>query len=215
MEKGDVIQAEDLNRIEQGITDASIVPTPTTSDNGRLMSVVSGHYVLVKDKYVQHLSDGAATGSLRASTALQESSSYSLGSGAVALGSSQAPGSNSFAANQSNTASGFSSYAIGTSTTASGKTSYAAGHGTIANHAAQYVFGSYNVPDPAKTDASTRGTYIEIVGNGSVGSTSNARTLDWQGNETLKGNLTLGKGTSDEVTISASQLKQLLALLNQ
>jgi len=37
------------------------------------------------------------------------------------------------------------------------------------------------------------GTYIEIVGNGtSNNSRSNARTLDWDGNEILKGNLTIG-----------------------
>jgi hypothetical protein len=42
----------------------------------------------------------------------------------------------------------------------------------------------------------------------------NARTLDWSGNESLAGGLTLGMGTSNEVTISAAQLKALLALLN-
>jgi hypothetical protein len=42
---------------------------------------------------------------------------------------------------------------------------------------------------------------------------SNARTLDWQGNESISGSLTLGKGTADEVSISAAQLAQLLALL--
>ena len=65
--------------------------------------------------------------------------------------------------------------------------------------------------------------YVEIVGNGYIyeDSTtheevrygSNARTLDWHGNETLAGSLTLGKGTADEVTLTPAQLKQLLLLL--
>jgi len=55
--------------------------------------------------------------------------------------------------------------------------------------------------------------YAEIVGNGTSVNRSNARTLDWQGNESISGSLTLGKGTADEVSISAAQLAQLLALL--
>lgn len=66
--------------------------------------------------------------------------------------------------------------------------------------------------------------YVEIVGNGYeemddqtfviTEHRSNARTLDWDGNESLAGSITLGKGTTDEVTLTAAQLKQLLALLN-
>ena len=56
--------------------------------------------------------------------------------------------------------------------------------------------------------------YVEIVGNGTADNArSNARTLDWDGNEYLAGSITLGKGTTDEVTLTAAQLKQLLALL--
>ena len=65
--------------------------------------------------------------------------------------------------------------------------------------------------------------YVEIVGNGYAETDdqfnvteyrSNARTLDWEGNESLAGSITLGNGTTDEVTLTAAQLKQLLALLN-
>lgn len=59
------------------------------------------------------------------------------------------------------------------------------------------MFGEYNALDPnwaAATAATERGTYVEIVGNGTAGSLSNARTLDWSGNETLAGKLTLGAG---------------------
>lgn len=48
------------------------------------------------------------------------------------------------------------------------------------------VHGKYNIED-------TTNTYAEIVGNGTADNArSNARTLDWSGNETLAGGLTLG-----------------------
>ena len=72
--------------------------------------------------------------------------------------------------------------------------------------------------DPSTANANSRGTYVEIVGNGTMSGTtesrSNARTLDWSGNEALAGSLTLGKGTADEVTVTAAQLKQLIAMLS-
>lgn len=97
---------------------------------------------------------------------------------------------------------------------ANGNFSYAGGWGTTAWPRSQHVFGEYNAADPSFTVASARGKYIEIVGNGALLAESNARTLDWDGNEELAGGLTLGKGTADETTITAAQLKQLLALLN-
>lgn len=64
------------------------------------------------------------------------------------------------------------------------------------------------------TAAGTRGTYVEMVGNGGNDSNrSNARVLDWQGNEKLAGSLTLGMGTAGEVTLTPAQLTALLALL--
>lgn len=99
-------------------------------------------------------------------------------------------------------------------TTTSGDYSHAEGTATIANHLSQHVFGEYNIEDPSTAQANARGNYVEIVGNGSENAKSNARTLDWSGNEVLQGSLTLGKGTADETTITATQLKALLALLN-
>lgn len=62
---------------------------------------------------------------------------------------------------------------------------------------------------------SENNVYAEICGNGTADNArSNARTLDWSGNEALAGSLTLGKGTADETTITAAQLAQLLALLS-
>ena len=52
-------------------------------------------------------------------------------------------------------------------------------------------------------------TYAEIIGNGTGDNArSNARTLDWDGNETLAGSLTLGS-----TTITEAQLIALLAML--
>lgn len=104
-----------------------------------------------------------------------------------------ASGTNSHAEGLSSTALGLCSHAEGDNTTASGKNSHAEGNYTTANHKCQHVFGEYNIADPSLNSASTRGNYIEIVGNGTTTTNhSNARTLDWSGNETLAGNLTIG-----------------------
>ena len=122
-------------------------------------------------------------------------------------GGAHAEGSNT-------TASGDYSHAEGYGSTASGKCSHAEGYGTTAQRRSQHVFGEYNTLDTGGSSATTKGTYIEIVGKGTSDSArSNARTLDWSGNETLAGSITLGKGTSDEVTLTPAKLKQLLALL--
>ena len=102
-------------------------------------------------------------------------------------------------------ASGTNSHAEGNDTVASGSSAHAEGSNTIAASNYQHVFGKYNV-------SSNNHTYVEIVGNGDSNARSNARTLDWSGNESLAGSLTLGKGTVDETTITAAQLKGLLSL---
>jgi len=118
-----------------------------------------------------------------------------------------ASGSYSHAEGESTTASGDSSHAEGNSTTASGRTAHSEGIYTIANHKSQHVFGEYNVADPSNAATSVRGNYIEIVGNGTdTSARSNARTLDWSGNETLAGSITLGKGTVDETSLTAAEL---------
>lgn len=158
-------------------------------------------------------------------------SNYTMGRQAIALGeettasgdystalghNTTASGQGSHAEGEETTASGNTSHAEGLSTTASGEGSHSEGIQTIANHRAQHVFGRFNTPDSSTAQATLFGTYAEIVGNGSDDSSrSNARTLDWNGNETLQGNLTLGKGSADETTVTATQLKALIALLNQ
>lgn len=91
----------------------------------------------------------------------------------------------------SNTATGASSAIIGgTSNGVSGSRSVAMGLGANAKNASQFVFGEFNELDPSSNSGTSRGNYVEIVGNGSSPSArSNARTLDWNGNETLAGML--------------------------
>ena len=110
--------------------------------------------------------------------------------------SSVAIGTNTSAKNGQAVAGGCFSKALGNTSLAFGNNcitrldaaeSQAIGNHCIAGSANQKVFGKYNVED-------TTGTYAEIVGNGSSGNESNARTLDWQGNETIAGDFTNGNG---------------------
>ena len=93
------------------------------------------------------------------------------------------------------TASGSTSHAEGANTVASGTASHAEGSATIAAGANQHVSGKYNIAD-------NNNTYAEIIGNGYYDNEtkeevrSNARTLDWQGNEVLAGDLTINGDVS-------------------
>lgn len=115
------------------------------------------------------------------------------GTGSLSLNrkSGTTTGSNSTTVGTDCEASGAVSFAEGYGTKASGIRSHASGSGTIASHEAQFVFGEYNVEDTTGT-TTTRGQYVEIVGKGvSNNARSNARTLDWSGNEVLAGDLTI------------------------
>ena len=93
------------------------------------------------------------------------------------------------------TANAIAAHAEGGMTYAGGTYSHAEGQGTTANHFAQHTFGTYNVPDAHSNPATLKGNYVEIVGNGDDDQTlSNARTLDWNGNEELAGNIVVKGG---------------------
>lgn len=118
-----------------------------------------------------------------------------------------ATGQASHAEGQSTTASGSRSHAEGLNTLAAGDASHAEGRYTIALVAEQHVFGRFNVSDPNGSTFSP-GKYVEIVGNGSDTETrSNARTLDWQGNERLMGDLYVhcnADGTGGSTLVSSA-----------
>lgn len=122
--------------------------------------------------------------------------------------STSAKGAYSHAEGFSTVAQGTSSHAEGNSTNAYGDSSHAEGEGTIAQSQSQHVFGKYNNADSSANDSAPYGNYVEIVGNGTDDTNrSNARTLDWEGNETLTGSLTIGTtlnhGRKENTTIGA------------
>ena len=117
-----------------------------------------------------------------------------------------ASGDYAHAEGRQTTASGMYSHAEGRDTVASGGGSHAEGDGTTANHKSQHVFGENNVPDASNAGVNSRGTYVEIVGNGTGSNAqSNARTLDWDGNEVLAGKLTLGAGPANAMDAATKQ----------
>lgn len=188
-------------------------------------------------KTVFNLNNGIQSGSVRSINAKEEDETYMLGKNSFAFGEQAeasgttsyaegnytkasgnishaegfitiASGASSHAEGEQAEASGGASHAEGSYTKASGYASHVEGSETIAAGLYQHVQGKYNIED-------NNNTYAEIVGNGTGRKKrSNARTLDWDGNETLQGSLTLGKGSADETTVTAAQLKALIALLN-
>lgn len=120
------------------------------------------------------------------STTASGLAAHAEGQGSVASNTS------AHAEGQNTTASGDNGvHAEGYYTEASGRNSHSEGRYTIANHRSQHVFGEYNVADTSAAVSTARGTYVEIVGKGTAADArSNARTLDWNGNETIAGTLT-------------------------
>lgn len=116
--------------------------------------------------------------------------SWASGDYSHSEGSSTASGNYSHSEGQGS-ASGENSHAEGYDSTALGDYSHVEGYYTSATHKSQHVFGEYNISDPSSATSNLRGTYVEIVGNGVSGAPSNARTLDWSGNETIAGNFTV------------------------
>ena len=95
-------------------------------------------------------------------------------------------------------ATGTYSHAEGLYTEAIGIASHSEGFYTIAKGHSQHAGGKYNIQD-------NNNTYAEIIGNGTdENSRSNARTLDWSGNEWVAGSMTAAGGFVGDVTGTAS-----------
>lgn len=121
------------------------------------------------------------------------------GTDSITNSHSTAIGDYSSAMGYNTEASGECASTDGIYTEASGAASSAKGFYTRATHKSQVVFGEHNVPDPSENDANSKGTYVEIVGNGTArNAKSNARTLDWNGNEWIKGNFKMGGNSYDD-----------------
>ena len=104
-----------------------------------------------------------------------------------------------------NTTLGNRATAEGSEVTASGSYSHAEGNSTIAQRKSQHVVGEYNIADTGGSGNTTKGTYVEIVGNGTSSTRSNARTLDWSGNEVLAGKLTVGASPTNNMDVVTKQ----------
>ena len=115
----------------------------------------------------------------------------SVGTGSFAFGNDvEASGDYSYAEGSDSVATGEWAHAEGACTIAGGSCAHSEGWHTTANHAAQHVSGKFNVSDPSINPSNEFGNYAEIIGNGtSNNARSNARALDWNGNEYLKGDL--------------------------
>lgn len=104
-------------------------------------------------------------------------------------------------------ASGDASHAEGQSTRALGHYSHAEGLYTEAHHKSQHVFGEYNIVDANTNSVTARGTYVEIVGNGTgTSARSNARILDWSGNEVLSGSMTVNNAVTLQFNTTTNAL---------
>lgn len=199
--------------------------TPSASDN--LLVVQSQGQGLVSWGSKLDSNNPTGTGAL----SINRKSNTTVGNLSVAVGNNcEASGAHSFAEGRETTASGgYGSHSEGYSTvasnlaahaendrtTASGQASHSDGTGTIANHRSQHVFGEWNVADTSTAGATGRGNYIEIVGKGTANDArSNARTLDWSGNETIAGTLTQSSDASlkdviDEALPDVSDIKAI------
>ena len=122
-----------------------------------------------------------------------EGQSHATGILSHAEGASTASGLNAHAEGSNTEAGGSFSHAENWGNFAIGDCSHAEGRGTLVKRYAQHAFGTYNVADEVGEDNTKKGKYIEIVGNGEdVNAKSNARALDWDGNEYLQGDLYIG-----------------------
>lgn len=146
-------------------------------------------------------------------TAASAFASHAEGTGTAASGKGSHAEGNGTAASADDshaegyaaTASGIMSHAEGRGTRASGTASHAEGDGTIAKGDASHVCGKFNIADE-------NSLYAEVVGNGGGNSSrSNARTLDWNGNEYIAGRLTMGLAPENDLDAATKKYVDDLA----
>lgn len=128
--------------------------------------------------------EGGSTKATGSDAHAEGTSTTASGNGSHAEGGfTKASSQFSHAEGKNTEATNDNAHAEGEYTEASGDNSHAQGYYTIAQGANQFVFGKANIADDIDN-------YVEIVGNGYPNNRSNARTLDWSGNEWLAGSLT-------------------------
>jgi len=142
------------------------------------------------------------------------SSSYgATGDYSTAMGyGSTASGTRSFAGGLYTVASGGSSFAFHSGTTASGTNSTALGRVTVASDYASTVIGQYNSSGSSATSANSFSTSAPafVIGNGTLGSLSDAFKVMFNGDATVSNDLTV---SGDVVISSDARLKSNIVSL--
>lgn len=179
--------------IVQGLTTGIPAATITVGTTTTTIYTTDGSNHMVKG--VDYVTAGKKLGTTLGTKSTAEGSNTTAnGSFAHAEGTNTtSSGAATHAEGDSTTAQNTGSHAEGGGTKASGNYSHAEGFFTTANTKSQHVFGEYNILDSGSS--SQRGSYVEIVGNGTSSTPSNARTLNWNGNEWLAGKVTVGNIT--------------------
>ena len=195
-----------LSYVDQGFGDLAqvassgsyndLTDTPTIPDTSAFMV-----------KGTDYVTAGQKSGTTLGTKATAEGSATTAsGNQAHAEGyNTIASGNQAHAEGLATTASGFYAHAEGANTTASGSYAHAEGFQTIAQRLSQHVFGRFNIADTSGSAENIVGTYVEIVGNGTSSTRSNARTLDWDGNEVLAGKLTVGTAPVNNMDVTTKQ----------
>lgn len=187
---------------------AGIVPAPAAGDQNKFLFGNGTWTDAINDLKIGNSISMGRKGGTTIGTKSTAEGTASTASGLYSHAEGQsctASGKSSHAEGNTCTATGSYSHAEGNNTEAIGNSSHAEGFGTIANGDRSKVFGSFNIPDNSNH-------YIEIAGNGNVGNArSNARTLDWDGNEVLSGDLTIN-GAGSPLSVSKMILIPSIAI---
>lgn len=182
----------DIDSLENSVTNLN---SAVSAKQEKLIAgdniVIANDIISATGNHIEHFLDGDASGSLRSSLAVSETESYSLGTGAVAVGwSSRASGSTSFAEGLSTDASGASAHAEGARSSASGDYSHTQNRGTSAVGKDQTVIGSYN-KNSGSPSSKLDTDHAFIIGNGtSASDKSNAFSVTWGGDTKAAGGIT-------------------------
>ena len=172
-----------------------------SSGNTGNYSVAEG-YNVISSGYCSHAEGNDATASGYYSHAEGNNTTASGESSHAEGRVTTASGDSSHAEGNNTTASAFCSHAEGDSTTASGYYSHAEGNYTIASRYCSHAQGDNTVADGdnmtaiGKFNTKNSGKAF-VIGNGTSDTDrSDAFTVDWSGNATMKGGLTLGTALS-------------------
>lgn len=195
----EIITADKLNHMEDGISDASggenleYIKNDPSSQSGIIVGMIEDNYEI------------GGRNSANAFAFAQGMSVEANGISSHAEGDfTTASGRGSHAEGYRTTASGEYSHAEGYETAASGKHSHAEGQGTLTARRSQHVIGEFNIKDTEGLGETARGKYVMIVGNGTSTNRSNAFAMKWDGTFVF----------ADGTEITPAQFASLLALLN-